>query len=114
MYYKKLAIWERSFLNTKSLYDNLSNITDRKYWALLDQMRRSSLSIPSNIAEGSVRYSDKEFRRFLAIALGSAVELQTQLELLKELSPNMKIDSIIKENEEISKMIVVFRSKIKV
>lgn len=52
---------------------------------MVDQMRRASVSIPSNIAEGSSRNSNKDFNRFLGYSMGSAYELETQIEISKEL-----------------------------
>jgi four helix bundle protein len=57
---------------------------EEKY-GIVDQMRRASVSIPSNIAEGSSRNSNKDFSRFLGYSMGSAYELETQLEISKEL-----------------------------
>ncbi len=77
-------------------------------------MKRAAISIPSNIAEGSGRNSNKEFNHFLGISLGSAFELQTQLILTKELnllSPE-KIESLLKEISEIQKMIYSFKNKL--
>ncbi len=68
-------------------------------------MRRSVISIPSNIAEGRGRNSDKEFIRFLQIALGSIYELQTQLELAFELGYTNSIENLINLSIEIEKML---------
>ena len=75
-------------------------------------MKRCSVSIPSNIAEGSGRNSNKEFNHFLAIALGSAFELQTQLILLKELHllNEDKVDKLMLDLMEIQKMIYSFKN----
>ena len=95
MYHENLQIWKRGLLNTKNLYKILAKVDKREFYSLIDQIKRCSLSIPSNIAEGSARDSYKEFRRFLAISLGSSAELQTQLQLLKELVPNLELESIM-------------------
>ena len=77
-------------------------------------MKRSAISIPSNIAEGSGRNSNKEFNHFLAVALGSAFELQTQLILTKELELLDKelCNDLLSELIEIQKMIYSFKNKL--
>ncbi len=77
-------------------------------------MKRSAVSIPSNIAEGSGRNSNKEFNHFLAVALGSAFELQTQLILTKELELLDKelCNDLLSELIEIQKMIYSFKNKL--
>lgn len=74
--FEELEVWKRS---SRLAVSALELIDPIKLYALRDQMARCSISIPSNIAEGSERESDREFRRFLAIAKGSAGELRTQL-----------------------------------
>ncbi|MEP2776423.1 MAG: four helix bundle protein [Luteolibacter sp.] len=71
-----MEVWKRSSRLAVSI---LELIEPTKLYALRDQMARSCVSVPSNIAEGAERDSNKEFRRFLAIAKGSAAELRTQL-----------------------------------
>ena len=82
---------------------------DEKY-GLTSQLRRASSSIPSNIAEGSGRQSKKEFKYFLSISLGSSYEVNTQIELAKRLSlinPE-KAETILKELDQVEKMIIGF------
>ena len=76
-------------------------------YGIVSQMRRSAVSIPSNIAEGKQRGTKKDYRHFLVVAFGSSAELETQLEISKELgfcknSGNKEIDNLL---EEISKML---------
>ena len=81
-----LKIWQKSIELTKLVYEVVATLpTDEKY-GLISQIKRSSVSIPSNIAEGAGRNSNKEFKHFLSIANGSAYELQTQLILTIELN----------------------------
>ena len=84
-------------------------------FGIRSQMTRAAVSIPTNIAEGSSRQSDVDFRRFLEIALGSLYELETQLIVLKELSiiDNKELDTIFEIIEQESKMINRFMSKVK-
>ena len=74
--FEDLEIWKLSMALFRDIYNV---IKDNKNFGLKDQMIRSSLSVPSNIAEGFERESNKEFIRFLNIALGSCSELRTQL-----------------------------------
>ena len=83
--FEKLLFWQKSISLAKNIYIICNEINSDEKYGLISQMKRCSVSIPSNIAEGSGRNSNKEFNHFLAIALGSAFELQTQLILVKEL-----------------------------
>lgn len=69
----------------KVIYSVTTDFPGSELYALTNQMRRASVSLPSNIAEGSSRRSNADFARFLEIALGSAFELETQLILSREL-----------------------------
>ncbi|CAG5084786.1 four helix bundle protein [Parvicella tangerina] len=82
---KELTIWLDSFEIAKVVYDYSAHIPQKEDYGLISQMRRCSVSVPSNIAEGASRSSDKNFCRFLEIVLGSSFELQTQIELSQEL-----------------------------
>jgi four helix bundle protein len=75
-------------------------------YGLTSQLRRSAVSIPSNIAEGFARFHNKEYRRFLYVSLGSCAELTTQLVIASRLhyAPEKIIEVMIDEIEQISKM----------
>ena len=75
-HFEELEVWKRSSRLAVSVLELIEPV---KLYALRDQMARCCISVPSNIAEGAERESDREFRRFLAIAKGSAGELRTQL-----------------------------------
>lgn len=83
--YRKLEIWQLSINMAKEVYSLINELPSSEKYGLSDQMRRSAVSIPSNIAEGHGRNSSKEFVRFLLIAKGSINELETQLILCCEL-----------------------------
>jgi len=68
------------------IYKITNNFPESEKFGLTSQIRRSVISIPSNIAEGAARESKKEFKRFLYISLGSAAELETQLEISKKVN----------------------------
>lgn len=77
--YRELTVWQKSMDLTDKIYGLTKRLPQEKRYVLSDQMRRASVSIPSNIAEGHGRYSENEFRNFLSIAHGSCLELETQL-----------------------------------
>ncbi len=76
--FRKLNIWSEAIEFAVSIYAITSKFPDHEKFGLRSQLNRASVSIPSNIAEGS-RGSDKEFKQFLNIALGSSFEVETQL-----------------------------------
>lgn len=77
--FKDLEIWKRSQEVCVNIYECTGSFPKSETFGLQSQIRRSAVSIPSNIAEGTSRNSNKEVIRFLEIALGSAYELETQL-----------------------------------
>lgn len=81
--FEKLQVWKRSTRLSVELTNHLIDCND---YAFKNQVLRSALSIPSNIAEGAERQSDKEFRYFLNVAKGSAAELRTQVYIGMETS----------------------------
>ena len=113
--FKELLIWKRSFELVDKIYDVSKNLPSEEKCGLTSQIRRSAVSIPSNIAEASGRTTDKEFARFLEIALGSAYELETQLLIVQKRKMILKdeVAPILSELVQIQKMIFAFYSKIK-
>jgi four helix bundle protein len=103
--YRDLIVWQKSMLLAKDIYLLTQNFPKNEMYGLTSQVRRCAISIPSNIAEGRGRNSDKEFIRFLQIALGSIYELQTQLELAFELNYVSDINNLINSSIEIEKML---------
>jgi four helix bundle protein len=83
--YKDLEVWKLSIELVKEIYRITEKFPPSEIYGLTNQMRRAPVSIPSNIAEGQERNSAKEFRQFLAIALGSVAEIETQLIIAKEI-----------------------------
>lgn len=77
--YKNLKVWQNAISLTMRIYDVADKFPNYERYGLANQMERAAVSIPSNIAEGCGRQSDKEFYYFLHIAKGSMYELQTQL-----------------------------------
>lgn len=83
--HKKLIVWQKSINLVKMVYATVQSFPENELFGLVSQMKRAAISIPSNIAEGFGRGSKKECKRFVHIALGSAIELDTQLIISKEL-----------------------------
>lgn len=83
--FRDLIAWQKGMELTEMVYKITSSFPKEELYGITSQMRRSAVSIPSNIAEGQLRNSKKEFIQFLSIALGSCAELSTQLELSKRL-----------------------------
>ncbi|MEN8223719.1 MAG: four helix bundle protein [Bacteroidota bacterium] len=77
--YKKLTVWQKAMNLSIEVYKVTRKFPTEEKFGLTQQIRRSAVSIPSNIAEGSGRRSEKEFKYFLSVAYGSACELETQL-----------------------------------
>jgi four helix bundle protein len=83
--FKKYDVWDLSHKLTLEIYRITSVFPKEELYGLTSQIRRASLSIPTNISEGCGRNSDKEFNQFLNIALGSALETEYLLILSKDL-----------------------------
>ncbi len=86
MRFEDLKIWQKGMELVKLIYKITLNFPQNEIFALTSQIRRSAISIPSNIAEGKGRGSTKEFVNFLHISLGSLYELKTQIDIAKSLS----------------------------
>ena len=77
--HKDLDVWKKSVSLVTSIYEVTKTFPKDEIYGITNQIRRSAVSIPSNIAEGSTRKGEKEFIQFLYISLGSIAELETQL-----------------------------------
>ena len=104
--YKDLLVWQRSMELVESIYKVTAKLPASEQFGLVAQMRRSVVSIPSNIAEGYGRQATGEYRHHLSFSRGSLLELETQLLLCRRLQHVQKdeADSVLKEIGEISKM----------
>ncbi len=83
--FRKIKVWQKSMVFVTKLYKTTRIFPQEELYGLTSQLRRSAISIPSNIAEGFGRKSSAEFKRFLQISMGSLFELQTQIEISKNL-----------------------------
>ena len=100
--YKDLEVWKRSPELVTEIYRLTEKFPKSEIYGLSSQMRRAAVAIPSNIAEGQKRGHSKEFLRFLYISYGSGAELETQIEICKNLDKlrNLdysKVDELLKE-----------------
>jgi four helix bundle protein len=113
--YRDLYIWQKAIELVVNIYKGTDSLPGTEEYGLKAQMRRCSISISSNIAEGFGRRSNKEFRRFIDISIGSLFELQTQLEICKRLNYlNEEQFSVYFEyTREIERMMVAFRKTLK-
>jgi four helix bundle protein len=83
--YKELTVWQQSYKFGLEVYSVTKNFPADEKYGLVSQLRRASLSIPSNIAEGSKRGTRKDYRSFIIMAYGSSAEIETQLLFSKDL-----------------------------
>lgn len=112
--FRNLKIWQKSRELVKEVFLLTRIFPDEEKFGLTSQILRSAYSIPSNIAEGSGRGSDKEFVRFLDIALGSAFELETQLILASDINyiSESQLGHILNLLQENQKMIYSFKTNL--
>ena len=108
MNHKELEVWKRSVDLVLKLYKITEKYPHSENYGLVDQIRRAAVSIPSNIAEGCGRNSDKELIRFLYISIGSLAEVDTQLIISNKLGylDIDKLDDIADELNIIKKMLL--------
>ncbi|WP_289062789.1 four helix bundle protein [uncultured Zobellia sp.] len=104
--YEDLKIWEKAMSLVEDVYLLMEHLPKDEKFGLISQIKRCSISVPSNIAEGAGRNSKKEFKHFLSIANGSTSELETQLILVHRLKFANKSDvkPLLKKCNEIRKM----------
>lgn len=113
--YKELLIWQKGIQIVVLSYKLTKSFPQEELYALTSQIKRSAISVPSNIAEGFGRKTDKSFSHFLDISKGSLFELETQLIIAKELnfiSDEEQYNKIISLIDEESKMISSFKTKL--
>lgn len=105
--HKNLDVWNKSVSFVTTIYKVTNRFPSEEKFGLTNQIRRSEVSVPSNIAEGAARNSNKEFIRFLRISPGSNAELQTQLTIAKNLDlvEEKEYKELMEKSTDISKMI---------
>src|SRR3972149_7909774 len=106
--YQNLTVWQKAMILASDVYILTNEYPKSDLYGLTSQTRRSAVSIPSNVAEGSQRGTKKDFARFLDISRGSSAELETQLLIarnLKYFDNNILFQKIIDNLHEIRKML---------
>jgi four helix bundle protein len=112
--YRELKIWQKSRILVKDVYQLTSTFPKEEIYGITSQARRSAVSIPSNIAEGAGRGTDKDFSHFLDISRGSVFELETLLILSCDLDfiREENLLKILDKTSEIIKMLNSFQDKL--
>lgn len=105
--YRDLLVWQKSMSFVTEVYRHLESFPKQEQYGLVSQIKRSSLSIPSNIAEGSSRRSTKEFLHYINIATGSLAEVETQLQIANNLNylDADTLKNMLGHTDEISRML---------
>jgi len=114
-HFRKILVWQKSISLVTKIYKTTNTFPKEEMFGLTSQIRRSSISIPSNIAEGSGRESTKDFLRFLYISLGSIFEMQTQLEIAKNIIyiKEEEFNNLYEDSREIERMLASLIRKLK-
>lgn len=109
--FKELNCWKEAKDFSILIYKQTSNFPTSEMYGISSQIKRAAVSIPSNIAEGAGRNTDKDFSRYIAIALGSSFELETQLIIANELEfiVDEECEKLLLKLSSIQKMLVNFQ-----
>lgn len=113
--FKDLLIWQKAMNLVTKIYQTTQLFPKDEQFGLTSQIRRSSISIPSNIAEGFGRQGKNDYLKFLNISLSSLFEMQTQIEIAKNINYLNETDFSIlyEDSRELERMLVSFINKIK-
>ncbi|MBU2885810.1 four helix bundle protein [Gilvimarinus agarilyticus] len=111
--YQQLKVWQESMLLAEEVYRAIQDLPASERFGLADQLRRASVSIPSNIAEGAGRGSDRELVRFLQIAKGSLQEVETQLLLCSRLTLLPSTDHLFETTNRVFALLTAFINRLK-
>ena len=113
--FRDLIVWQKFVDLVTQIYQASGNFPKSEFYGLISQLRRSAVSIPSNIAEGYGRRSTGNYVRFLQIFVGSLYELQTQLEIAKKLEylTEFEFNGLYENTREIERMLLSLVSKIR-
>ena len=112
--FKKLIVWQKAMDIVAATYTLTQKLPTSEIYGLSNQMRRAAVSVPSNIAEGQSRNSDKEFAQFLTIARGSLSELETQFHICARVNllSDSDIAEVITNIKEVGKMLRTLITKL--
>ena len=104
-HYRELIAWQKAMSMVTHVYEITKTFPDSEKFGLVSQMRRSAVSVPSNIAEGQARNTTGEFKQFLGIARGSTAELTTQILIAQNLSYIQNPQQTIEIIEEVGRIL---------
>ena len=112
--YRELEIWKRAIDLTVDVYALSKNFPDDERFGLTSQIKRAAVSVPSNIAEGAGRNSNKEFNQFLGISTGSIFEVETQLIIAERLNflSSDQVEEVLNKSNELVLMTKSLKNKL--
>ncbi|MCK5029691.1 MAG: four helix bundle protein [Bacteroidales bacterium] len=112
--FKELIVWQKARKLVKKVYLVVKNFPEEEKYGMISQIKRASISIPANIAEGAGRRTNNDFGRFLDIATGSSFELETLIILSLDLDfiEESDYNNLIEDIEEIQKMIYSLKARV--
>lgn len=113
--FRDLLIWQKAMNLVTNTYQITQKFPKEELFGLTSQIRRSAISLPSNIAEGYGRDSNKELLRFIKIVIGSLFEFQTQIEIAKNINylNENEFKNLYEETRELEAMIISFSKRLK-
>ncbi len=113
--YRDLVAWQKAMKFVTAIYEVTQRFPSEERYGLTNQLRRASVSVPSNIAEGQARFSQKEFHHFLSMARGSLVEIETQLLIARNLKylQTAKAEDLLATADELGRILNGLISSIK-
>ena len=113
--YRDLVAWQKAMSFVTEIYEVTQRFPNEERYGLTSQLRRASVSVPSNIAEGQARFSQKEFHHFLSMARGSLVEIETQLLIARNLKylPPTRTEALLASAGELGRILNGLISSIK-
>ena len=113
--FKNLKVWQKGIDLVVEIYTKIEKFPKEELFGLTSQIKRSAVSIPSNIAEGAGRGTDKDFNRFLDVSLGSSFELETLLIIANRLQflNDTDFSSLSEQLDVEQKMIMGLQNKLK-
>jgi four helix bundle protein len=105
--YRDLIAWQKAMKFVREIYTVTQLFPREERYGIINQLRRAAVSVPSNIAEGQARFSQKEFHHFLSQARGSLVEIETQLLIARDLKflPSNKAELLLKDADELGRIL---------
>jgi four helix bundle protein len=105
--YRDLVAWQKAMKFATEIYEVTKHFPSEERYGLTNQLRRAAVSVPSNIAEGQARFSQREFHHFLGMARGSLVEIETQLLIARDLKyvQTAKTDGLLAAADELGRVL---------